>query len=345
MISPSVISAVLLVAVLSAGAAAAPASANTSVPTRPRGPVGRAGPPRRTRSCDPAIVLCVETDADAGYSPGYQQPRFYSVGRVPYVPVVPAAPPVPRFRLLPPPVPVRPVPPPPVVAVIPPPPVIPPPADVRVIEPSVRLVPLPPFEPPRAVPVLPQQIVSVIRQPTVSVIRQPTVSVVRQPYVPRTRLFPTYPDTRVQAPSRPDIRSFYQSAVQVGEGVVHLGGRTAELICDFTTNGPYPSSDILTDVVWQRLGNDDVYLNTPMASGSENVLYCPSDYVVPPPVNYDFNVVGTRTSLVIQNSSSRDYGTYRCYATRVNRLNPDDRHPVYMEIQFAANSPRTGLVG
>ena len=43
-----------------------------------------------------------------------------------------------------------------------------------------------------------------------------------------------------------DIRSFYQSAVLVGDGVIHLGDRTAELICDFTTNGPYPSSDILT---------------------------------------------------------------------------------------------------
>ena len=49
------------------------------------------------------------------------------------------------------------------------------------------------------------------------------------------------------------------------------------------------------DVVWQRLGTGGVYLNTPMTSGSENLLYCPRNYVMPPPVNYGFNVVGTRS--------------------------------------------------
>ena len=184
--SPLVIRVTLLVVLtLAAGAAAAPGRANRSVIFRR--PPARAPGARRTRSCDPGIVLCVETGGD--YAPGFQQPRFYSVG----VPPLPYPGLLPRFRLLPPPPPplgppgplLLPPPPPPMVPLLPPPmmPAYPPPANL--LEPRVQIV-----------PVFPQQEVpvQVVPQRIVSVIARPAVPVIRQEYVPDTQLFPTYPD-------------------------------------------------------------------------------------------------------------------------------------------------------
>ena len=190
---------VALLAAVAAGAVAVPASKNATVVTRAPSAAAAVGSSRKTRSCDPTLVLCVETNV--GYSPSFQEPRFYSAGvRRPAYPVVAGAPLLPSVRLAPPVVPVVhppvvPVVPPPVVRVVPPPvvpiirrpvlPVIPPPA-IGVVQPAVRI--------------LPQPAVSVIRRPY-PVVSQPypVVSrpypVVSRPYPTDTRLFPTYPAT------------------------------------------------------------------------------------------------------------------------------------------------------
>ncbi|XP_043245432.1 uncharacterized protein LOC122393475 [Amphibalanus amphitrite] len=122
----------------------------------------------------------------------------------------------------------------------------------------------------------------------------------------------------------------------LGQGQISTDGRNnVQFVCDFTLAGVSPTTDVLTDVVWQKVGRP-AYMNNPMTSvsGYPNLLNCPNTYVSSTPTNYGFNIAGPKTTLVIKNATAADYGVYRCYATKVSRQTPRQRTPVYMEVYY-----------
>jgi len=144
--------------------------------------------------------------------------------------------------------------------------------------------------------------------------------------------------TRPKHKPNTDIRSFYDAATMLGRGRLVLDGslHNVQMVCDFGLAGISSTTHVLTDVVWQKIGRS-AYLNSPSTSASTypNSLYCRTDYIAPRQTNYSFSIQGSKTTLTIKNATTSDYGTYRCYATRVSRFNPRQRLGVFMEVYYS----------